>query len=394
MDNNLTEDILNQLAVKDALNEEFCQLSLNAISGTDSGQAMRLQALVDNKVMLVLVDSGSSHSFVSSAFLQNLNISASPAVPRQVKLASGDTMVTDKVVPALEWWCNGHTLVTDMLVLDIPTYDAILGYDWLNSHSPMYCDWANKTLEFTVKDKLVQLVGLSPSLASVKELSSATLAKWIKGNAVWSLAVVDSFVPAKTPAYPSQVDRVLKQYHTVFSDPKQLPPLRKHDHHIPLLPNTPPVNSRPYRYSPLHKTEIERQVKELLQAGLIEYSISPFASPVLLVQKKDGTWRFCVDYRKLNSITIKNRFPMPVIEEILEELAGSKFFTKLDMRSGYHQVRMAVQDENKTAFKTHHDHFQFRVMPFGLTNAPATFQCLMNEIFEPFSETICLGFSG
>ena len=101
-----------------------------------------------------------------------------------------------------------------------------------------------------------------------------------------------------------------------------------------------------------------------------------------------------MDYRKLNSITVKNIFPMPVIEEILEELAGSKFFTKLDMRSGYHQVRMAVQDENKTAFKTHHDHFQFRVMPFGLTNAPATFQCLMNEIFEPFSETICLGFSG
>ena len=161
-------------------------------------------------------------------------------------------------------------------------------------------------------------------------------------------------------------------------------PPRTHDHHIPLLPHTTPVNSKSYRYSPLHKTEIERQVKELLQAGLIDHSSSPFASPVLLVQKKDGSWRFCVDYRKLNAVTVKNKFPMPVIKEILEELAGAKFFTKLDMRSGYHQVRMDPLDEYKTAFKTHHGHFQFKVMPFGLTNAPATFQCLMNDILSPF----------
>ena len=109
---------------------------------------------------------------------------------------------------------------------------------------------------------------------------------------------------------------------------------------IPILPNAVPVNSKPYRYSPLHKDEIERQVKELLAAGLITPSTSPYASPVLLVQKKDGSWRFCVDYRRLNDITIKNRFPMPLVDEILDELAGTCYFSKLDMRSGYHQVRM------------------------------------------------------
>ena len=214
----------------------------------------------------------------------------------------------------------------------------------------------------------ITLQGVRPKdQQALEEIEPDQLRKWQAGNDIWYMAVLD--LPRANESQPTKVppsvQGVLDSFTDVFAEPKGLPPHRRYDHAITLVENAQPANSRPYRYSPLQKDEIERQVQEMLESGVIEHSMSPYAAPVLLVKKKDGTWRFCVDYRRLNDATVKNKFPLPIVDELLDELAGAAFFSKLDLRAGYHQIRMRAGDEEKTAFKTHHGHFHFKVMPFG-----------------------------
>jgi len=183
--------------------------------------------------------------------------------------------------------------------------------------------------------------------------------------------------------WPAEITKLIEEFADIFAKPQGLPPKRSYTHTIPLIAGAQPFKLRPYRYSPAQKDEIEQQVVELLQNGWIQESSSPFASLVLLVKKKTGDWRLCVDYRRLNALTIKNSYPMPIMDEFLDELAGAIWFASLDLRSGYHQILVDPADTFKTAFQTHNGHYEYKVMPYGVTGGPATFQHVMNTVLAP-----------
>ena len=179
-----------------------------------------------------------------------------------------------------------------------------------------------------------------------------------------------------SPSLEQNIIKLLNKFENCFADslPNSLPPPRPEDHTIDLIPGSSPPNQPPYRVSLVQQEEILKQVNELLEKGLIRPSTSPYCSPVLLVQKKDDTFRMCIDYRSLSKITVKNRFPIPRIDDILDKLQGASVFSQIELKSGYHQIRIAPEDVGL---------YEFLVMPFGLTNAPATFNRMMDRIFHP-----------
>ncbi|KAK9125601.1 hypothetical protein Scep_014447 [Stephania cephalantha] len=268
--------------------------------------------------------------------------------------------------------------------MSLPNSDVLLGMQWLYSLGVTTADWPNLTLTFTSEGKDYSIQGdpnLHRALISCRSLQRS----YEKAVGCFLIELYQFSTTSETPDLSSidpSIQSVLLSFSALFQAPTALPPPRAFDHAIVLQEGTDPVRVRPYRYPHIQKEEIEKMVSEMLQACLIQPSCNPFSNPVLLVKKKDGSWRFCVDYRALNKVTVPDRFPIPNIDELLDELHGATVFSKLDLRSGYHQIRVRPQDVPKTAFRTHEGHYEFLVMPFGLSNAPATFQALMNSIFK------------
>ncbi|GBG82479.1 hypothetical protein CBR_g34855 [Chara braunii] len=186
---------------------------------------------------------------------------------------------------------------------------------------------------------------------------------------------------------------LIREYHNVFPSSFSyagIPPMRDVEQSIQLVPDYRVHHQAPYRLSIPEATELKRQLEELLRLGFIKPSNSPWGAPVLFARKADGTLRLCIDYRGLNRYTVKISYPMPRSDELFNRLAGNRFFTKIDLRSGYHQIRVVAADQPKTAFRSRFGHYEFTVMSFGLTNAPATFQRAMNDIFRDILEQYVL----
>lgn len=238
----------------------------------------------------------------------------------------------------------------------------------------------------------------NPSLGRSKVSLKAMLRTLSKeGGGLW-LEFNQVEVEEKASGETSEVEQevsgflqgVMTQFAAVFEAPLGLRPKRGHEHAIVFKDGSNPVRVRPCRYPQFQKDEIERLIKEMLAVGIIQPSTSSFSSLVISVKKKDGLWRFCVDYRALNKETVPDKYPIPVIDELLDDLHGETIFSKLDLRAGYHQILVRPEDTHKMAFRTHEGHYEFLVMSFGLTNALATFQ--MNEVFRPYLRRFVLVF--
>lgn len=246
-------------------------------------------------------------------------------------------------------------------------------------------------MQFEFNNKTVTLNGLVPRDNSVVNSQGVMKGKcWQKQGMILHV-LIGVEVPQESMC-PEVVKQFLQGYSMFFKEPTDLPPIKGHEHQIILKDSSKPISVRPYHYRFYHKSEIEKIVAELLGSGLLRNSQSPYSSPVLFVTKADGIWRICIDYRALNYETIKDKYPIPVIDELLDELSEARDFSKLDLRFGYHQIRMKEEDIPKTALKTHRGHYEFLIMPFSLTNALATIQGLMNEVFRPFLRKFVLVF--
>ncbi|KAJ4775101.1 polyprotein [Rhynchospora pubera] len=361
---------------------EGVQVSLHAIGEVNSIDLIKIKGEVHGFPIIALVDSGSTHSFISPKVIQKIGIIPEHITPMSITVANGAKMQCKLECKDLKWKLQDQEFQFNLKVMDMGVYEMLLGGDWMRSVGPVLLDFKNLTLGLRRDSKKLKFQGVGRK-ASVRVIVGQELEPTIQKGELCFISQ-SYLLPTEYQAamLPKSLHNLIDRYQDLFQEPKELPPPRNHDHNIPIKEGSDPVNLRPYRYSHTQKDEVEKIVEELLNASIIRPSSSPFASPALLVKKKDGTWRMCIDYRKLNSITIKNKYPIPIVDDLLDELKGAQIFSKIDLRSGYHQIRVKEEDVYKTAFRIHFGHFEFRVMPFGLTNAPASFQNLMNDVFK------------
>ncbi|KAM6556128.1 hypothetical protein CsatB_003147 [Cannabis sativa] len=349
------------------------------------------QILMANTTCKVLFDSGATHSFIASTIVNHINAPSELfTVGFGTMLPSGEVVISRSWLKGVPVRIDGRELFVDLIVLDLFDFDVILGMDFLTKYGASI-DCKQKKVVFTPEDGETfefRGVGKKPRTPIISAMKAGQLLQ--RGCLGYLVNVVDD--TKKIERKPEET-RVVTEFLDVFPEELPgLPPHREIEFVIELVPGTAPVSRAPYRMAPSELKELKIQLEELLKLGFIRPSYSPWGAPVLFVKKKDGTMRMCIDYRELNKVTIKNRYPLPRIDDLFDQLQGKKVFSKFNLRSGYHQLRIKNEDIPKTAFRTRYGHYEFMVMSFGLTNAPAAFMDLMNRVFKEYLDQFVIVF--
>ncbi|CAJ2679642.1 unnamed protein product [Trifolium pratense] len=319
---------------------EMCILNLNHIS-FENHKTVKFQGQICGVPVLILVDSGATHNFISQKLVEKMGWEVEETPLMNIKLGDGSQTNTKGVCRNLDMQIGDFPLSPAVHLFELGGIDVVLGIEWLKTLGELIVNWRQQTMSFWINKRWVTLKGIDGAggLGALQSLLCKTKLK--SQGVLWGLKNEEHEVEEKlTDMQQKELEGLLQRYQSVFNEPAGLPPRRNKEHAINLVENHSAVNVRAYRYPYHHKNEIERQVQEMLAAGIIRQSTSSFSSPVILLKKKDNTWRMCIDYRALNKVTIPDKFPIPVIEELLDELHGADYYSKLDLKSGYHQVRI------------------------------------------------------
>ncbi len=335
----------------------------------------------EGKPLTFLIDSGSSHSFISPHTAKRLQVEPQPTGKKlRASLANGSSIVTEERVVDLSFQLEGNPTSQKFRILKMGKFQGILGMDWLSKNQAGINCSQGVVSFISSEGKKVEIRGRSGKNPLRVVKSSKLVKGFKKGLPIYILKLNK---PEKKTESDGAEPEWLSEYQDIFPDElTSLPPERELVHEIELIPGAQPIARSPYKMSPSESLELKNQINQLLEQGFIKPSVSPWGAPVLFQKKKDGTFRLCIDFRGLNQCTIKNKYPLPRIDELLDRLGKAKVFSKIDLRSGYYQVRIRDEDIPKTAFNTRFGHYEFTVMPFGLTNAPATFNRLMTDLFR------------
>ncbi|GKD45763.1 putative reverse transcriptase domain-containing protein [Tanacetum coccineum] len=340
--------------------------------------------LLNNHYASILFDTGADRSFISTAFSSLINIAPTSLENcYDVELADGKLVKIDTIIRGCTLKFLDHPFNIDLMPVELGSFDVIIGMDWLRRyHAVIICD--EKLVQVPYGNETLTFCGNESSNGRESRLTVISCSK-----------AQEYMAKGCQSSERKQIEDVpiVRDFPEVFpEDLPGLPPARPVEFQIDLIPGAAPVARAPYRLAPSEMKELSEQLQELSDKGFIRPSSSPWGAPVLFVKKKDGSFRMCIDYRELNKLTVKNRYPLPRIDDLFDQLQGSSIYSKIDLRSGYHQLRVREQDIPKTAFRTRYGHYEFQVMPFGLTNAPAVFMDLMNRVCKPYLDKFVIVF--